>query len=288
MSAPHGKADNEPLTTAGEAQMLLQLQDILLRKDREGLAQVQQVLEDKKLLAERVSPIVEEHLDFMKQTFPQEYQRHVEKVVEEKLFASQDDIVNIIYPKLGKMIQKYIAHQFEQLKESIDAQIAATLNAGPLGWVRRKVFGIKVSEEILTGMYNPVIEQIFVIQRDSGLLLGSAAKNEKIHEDLVAGMLTAIKAFAEDAFERGAADLEMIQYDNYRIFLQNFPRYYIAVVLGGSMTATQKKELSDNLLEFADVELKTNPKEIDHTVNLKIKEKLEQYFFTETEGVKIT
>ena len=283
MVTPQRRPDEDPAIPAGEAQMLLQLQDILLKKDREGLANVQRVLEDRKLLSQKIDPIIAEHLDFMKENFPQEYKKHVENVVDEKLKSSQDEILNLIYPKLGKMIQKYIGYQFEQLKESIDAQIEATLNAGPLGWVRRKVFGIKVSEEVLTGMYNPVIEQIFVIQRDSGLLLGSAASHEKIHDDLIAGMLTAIKSFAEDAFERGAADLEMIQYDIYRIFLQNFPKYYIAVVLGGSMTALQKKELSDNLLHFADNELKITPKDIDHTTNLLIRKKLKQYFFTKVD-----
>jgi hypothetical protein len=265
-----------------EAQMLLQLQEILLKKDRQSLESLQQTLDDKELLSEKVSPIIEEHLAFMKQNFPKEFRDSVEKIIDVKLKDSQDEILNLIYPKLGKMIQKYIGHQFQQLKEGIDAQIEATLNKGPLGWVRRKVFGIKVSDEILSGVDRPIIEQILVVQRDSGLLLGSAAKNEKIHEDLVAGMLTAIKSFAEDAFERGEADLEMIQYDIYRIFLQNFPQYYIAVVLGGSMNALQKENLTNDLLTFAEVEMSGPITEVDSNLTSSLKTKLNEYFFTET------
>ena len=268
--------------TLSEAQMLLQLQEILLKKDRQSLESLQQTLDDKKLLSEKVSPIIEEHLVFMKQNFPKEFKDSVEKIIDVKLKNSQDEILNLIYPKLGKMIQKYIGHQFQQLKEGIDAQIEATLNKGPLGWVRRKVFGIKVSDEILSGVDRPVIEQILVVQRDSGLLLGSAAKNEKIHEDLVAGMLTAIKSFAEDAFERGEADLEMIQYDIYRIFLQNFPQYYIAVVLGGSMNALQKENLTNDLLTFAEEEMSGPITEVDSNLTSSLKTKLNEYFFTET------
>ncbi len=271
-----GKSNN-----LSEAQMLQQLQDILLKKDRQSLESLQQTLDNKELLSEKVSPIIEEHLAFMKQNFPKEFQQSVEKIIDRKLKDSQDEILNLIYPKLGKMIQKYIGHQFQQLKEGIDTQMEATLNKGPLGWVRRSVFGIKVSDEILSGVDRPVIEQILIVQRASGLLIGSATKNEKIHEDLVAGMLTAIKSFAEDAFERGEADLEMIQYDRYRIFLQNFPSYYFAVILGGSMSALQKDTLSNDLLTFAEQEMNTQITEVSTELSSSLKEKLEEYFFKE-------
>jgi len=274
--------DNSKADTLSEAQMLLQLQEILLKKDRQSLDSLQQTLNDKELLSEKVSPIIEEHLTFIKQNFPKEFKDSVEKIIDVKLKDSQEEILNLIYPKLGKMIQKYIGHQFQQLKESIDAQIEATLNKGPLGWIRRTVLGINVSDEILSGVDKPIIEQVLIIQRDSGLLLGSATRNEKIHEDLVAGMLTAIKSFAEDAFERGEADLEMIQYDRYRIHLQNFPKYYIAVVLGGSMSAQQKEDLINDLLTFAEDEMNTPITEVNTEVNDLLKEKLKKVFFSKT------
>jgi len=272
----NSKSDN-----LSEAQMLLQLQEILLKKDRQSLDSLQQTLNDKELLSKKVSPIIEEHLAFMKQNFPKEFKLSVEKIVDTKLKDSQEEILHLIYPKLGKMIQKYIGYQFQQLKDSIDNQINTTLNKGPLGWVRRTVLGIKASDEILSGVDKPIIEQILIIQRDSGLLLGSATKSEKIHEDLVAGMLTAIKSFAEDAFERGEADLEMIQYDRYRIFLQNFPKYYIAVVLGGSMSSQQKENLANDLLTFAEEEMNIPINEVNTEVNHLLKEKLKKTFFHE-------
>ena len=273
---------NSKSDTLSEAQMLAQLQEILLKKDRQSLDSLQQTLNNKELLSEKVSPIIEEHLTFMMQNFPKEFNDKIDKLIEIKLHSSQDDIVNLIYPKLGKMIQKYIGNQFQLLKEGIDTQMEATLNKGPLGWVRRTIFGIKASDEILSGVDKPIIEQVLIIQRDSGLLLGSATRNEKIHEDLVAGMLTAIKSFAEDAFERGEADLEMIQYDRYRIFLQNFPKYYIAVVLGGSMSALQKENLTNDLLTFAEQEMNSPVTEVNSELNSSLKVKLEEYFFIET------
>ena len=56
----NSKSDN-----LSEAQMLLQLQEILLRTDRQSLVDLQETINNRELLSEKVSPIIEQHLDFM-------------------------------------------------------------------------------------------------------------------------------------------------------------------------------------------------------------------------------
>ena len=45
-------------------------------------------------------------------------------------------------------------------------------------------------------------------------------KTEAMDEDMVAGMLTAIKSFVEDAFKGGNMELERIDYELFTIHLQ--------------------------------------------------------------------
>jgi len=68
----------------------------------------------------------------------------------------------------------------------------------------------------LSQLDSPEVHEVYLVQRESGLLLGSYAKEKNTDQDVIAGMLTAIKSFAEDAFNRGKEDLEMIQYENYK------------------------------------------------------------------------
>jgi hypothetical protein len=75
------------------------------------------------------------------------------------------------------------------------------------------------------------VEQIFVIEKGSGLIISSVSKQESIDEDMIAGMLTAIKSFVEDAFKRDLQSLELIQYELFEIHIQNFTSYYFAVVI---------------------------------------------------------
>ncbi|MFK8104979.1 MAG: hypothetical protein AB8G15_20845 [Saprospiraceae bacterium] len=240
-----------------EEVLMQKLKDILLREDRAELERLRQILEHPDQLSAKVTPIIEEHIEFLKQNFPAEFHQVVDDIFEKKLAASQEAILNVIYPTMGKMISKYIAHQFQELKEKIDHQVTNTFSIQAIKDRFKASFsGVKKSDIILSNMDNLVIDEIYLIQRHSGLLLASASREKKMNQDVIAGMLTAIKAFVEDAFEKEAQELDLIQYDSYKIFIQNFHGYYIAVALSGAMSASDKRKLSNSLLDFAEGQLK--------------------------------
>ncbi len=243
-------------TPWSEEEQMQKLQEILLGKERAQLNRLENIVETKEDLSERVNPIIEEHLELLRQQFPDHYRQVVDRMMEEKIKSSSEDILNTIYPVLGKMIKKYIAHQFQLLREAIDQQIQRTIQRLNF-WQRLKVmfWGVKEGDLILAEIDKVQILEIFVIQRDSGILLGSASSQKTVDPDVVAGMLTAIKAFVEDAFMQGAEDLGMIEYDQHKIYLQNFPAFFIALALSGSISENEKGRLNDNLLDFAESEI---------------------------------
>ena len=55
-------------------------------------------------------------------------------------------------------------------------------------------------------------------------------------------MLTAIKAFVDDAFRHSNEELELIQYGQYQILVKDFFNFYIAVAIKGALTATLKEK----------------------------------------------
>ena len=260
--------------------LIQELRKIILKEDRNELEQLKTTLNNPKLLAQKVDPIIQERIDFLKNNFPNEFNASVEKIVESKLEASQEEIISIIAPRLGLMIKKFVQAQIEQLRESIQAQIDNTLNTGVIGKLRR-FLGLAPKADAATFMANaipPVIEEIFVIEHHSGLLIGSASKNELMNGDVIGGMLTAIKSFVEDSFAKGAQELETIQYETYVILIRSFPSYYIAAAISGTVTATDKNKITEDILRFSQDELHINVKELSGANNPKIKEKLHQYF----------
>lgn len=262
--------------------MMNKLKDILLAEDREELLQLRKSLDDPILLSEKVTPIIQEQLAFFKKNFPVEFRIAVEEVIDRKLENSREELLEVIYPALGQMVKKYIQHQFQLLKDNIEEQIRAVFQRGIIGRLRYAIFGIKpkeMSELILSGLDSSAIEEIFVIEHFSGILLGSASKQDTIDLDMIAGMLTAIKSFVEDAFKRGNEQLEIVQYETFSLIVENFHTYYIVAALSGSISSKERAALSDELIRFAKEELRMNLKKQDGSSHYEIKQKIERRFF---------
>ncbi len=262
-----------------------QLRAILLKDDRANISDLQNLLADKNRLAERVSPIFEERINEIKANFPREFGALVDEAIEKKLKASQEDLLNLIFPVLGKMISKYIQHQREALKDSINAQTAQTLSWEY--WKRRLralFFGVNDADMVLSALKLAVIEEVHVIQFNSGISLGNYSRGQAIDKDLFAGMFTAIKAFAEDSFAQKKEDLEQIEYGSYKILIQNFHTYYITFVVSGALSSEERNELKAKALDFADKELRDphliSNKTISGETQTNISTKLKQYFIT--------
>ena len=271
-----------------ERLMMDKLREILLVEDREELQKLKETLNDPELLSKKIAPIIEQRLQFFKNHFPIEFHLAVEQIIEQKLESSREELLDIIYPVLGQMIKKYIQHQFQLFKESIEEQIRNTFQKGIFGRLHLAIFGVKpaeMSNAIIRKLDGPVIEEIFVIGGHSGILLGSASRQPTVDLDMVAGMLTAIKLFVEDAFRREKEQLEAIQYGTFTILLENFQTYYIAAAISGSISTQEKAELSDNLVKFAQHELKIKLNKQDGSSNHAIKQKLEYHFFKPQQAV---
>ncbi len=258
-----------------EAKLFDQLKNILLKEEREEIQKVQETIYKEENLSKQISPIVTEHIEFLKQNFPEEFKVVVDDMITHKIKNSKEEIVNAIYPEVGKMIKKYVGHQIQILKEGIQSQIKGK---GIFGNLKARMGFGNAEEEIIQNLDPTVIEEIFIVQKYSGLLAGSATRNNMVDRDVVAGMLTAIKSFVEDAFKRDNEELETIEYGSYRIFLQTFPSWYMAVALSGTLTTKEKDELSNKILDFASDKMPTRIDEINDKLNKELSLKLEKFF----------
>lgn len=245
----------EELQNGNDELLMHKLREILLQEDREALRELRNELNDPERLSIKVSPIIEDQINFLKQHFPSEFKNAVNKIVEQKIKESQEELLNVIYPALGLMIRKYIAHQIQMMKDRMEEQIRKTTNAT---WLLRKmrtaIFGVSQSDMLLASSEKPTVEEVFIIERDSGLLKGSASLRPAFDRDVVAGMLTAIKAFVEDAFQKESQELELVQYGTYQIILSNFRTYYIALAVSGVLSSGERDRLTTSILEFANDE----------------------------------
>lgn len=236
-----------------------QLRKILLEQEWEErkelsdkLSELDQQLNDRDQLEERVGPILEDQEAKMQRNFPALFGPQITESIKKQIKESQDEVIEVLYPIIGRMIKKYITSEIEMLSERVDRQMDLAFSWE--GWkIRIKAWftGTPQKELMLSNLIEPKVNEIYVIEKESGIMLGSFSKQEALDKDVVAGMLTAIKAFVEDAFESGEQELESIDYQNFKIILKSFKSFYIAVVCNGGMTASFRNKLDDELLTFA-------------------------------------
>ena len=276
MTRPSENIDNEAI-------LMERLKDIILREDRDELEKIKVQINDDELFAAKATPIVEEHLNFLKENFKNEYAAIINQMIDEKLKDSQEQIINAIYPAMGTMVKKFIVNEFQKLKESLERTVSKT---NPINRFRSFFSSKKDNETILTSLDKATIQEIYIIQRDSGILIGTASLKKTVDQDVIAGMLTAIKSFVEDAFKQSNQELQMIEYGTYKIFIQSFYTYYVAVAISGSLSALERDNLSTDLFKFAEQELSSEVHKLNGHFSEQISEKLKLHFFEQKPQLK--
>ncbi|KGK31252.1 cell envelope biogenesis protein OmpA [Cellulophaga baltica] len=232
------------------------LRDILFTDDRvfaEKIADrikiIEKTVNEKDQLSEKVDPIITHRLNEFIADIPKTLGPTITLTLKEEIRKNKDDIVDALYPILGKMIKKYISQEMKILSEKINQKLSASR------WkIKFKSWftGVKEEEIILSELESANIEQVLLIERGSGILAASYTKSETIDEDMISGMLTAIKGFVEDAFGQKNQNLELIEYELYNIHLQSFVSYYVAVVISGNYSISAKDKVQDLIFDFYD------------------------------------
>jgi len=235
------------------------LKEILLTDEKEvtshlieKIARLEKVIEEQEELAKHVNPIVDVKIDAFVKEMPTTISPVITKALKNEIKNSQDAVVEALFPIIGKMIKKYISHEIQLLNDRITKQINEAFSFK--GRFKSKAKRSKIVGEALAKSQNPELLQLLVIEKESGILKASynSATSETIDEDMIAGMLTAIKSFVEDAFKGGDQSLETIKYEFYTLHIQNFHKYYIVAVVNGVYTIQVKDKLEDMILDFAE------------------------------------
>ncbi len=237
------------------------LKELLLTEEKEfadsiakKVEELTQIVHQKKELSYKVDPIIDDKLEKFVEEIPKTLGPTITEALKEEIRNSQDAVVEALFPIIGKMIKKYIAQEMRLLSENISRNTRRAFSFK--NWFRNtkaKAYGVTEGDLAITDYAKPRLIQMFVIEKNSGILISdfSPLADDTIDKEMVAGMLTAIKGFVEDAFKGGDQNLELIEYELYTIHIQNFYSYYVAAVISGAYTMMFKEVLEDQILDFA-------------------------------------
>ena len=242
--------------------VLKKLKEILLDEDRKTQDKINQKVDD---LQNNIDDLRNENLKPV-----------IEKTVRAELRDSKDTLIEAIYPLIGKLIRKFVQVEFEKLSENVDKQLDRTFSVENIKNQFIALWeGISHKDLIIKELIPPVVEEVFAIDQASGILHGKYSHGDTIDQDVIAGMLTAIKSFIEDAFQQKTGSLDMIEYGTFKIIIQNSYKFYLTAIVSGSVNTKYKTQLMDYLELFAEQNL-TQP--LEELTEGEISKNLKTYF----------
>jgi hypothetical protein len=173
---------------------------------------------------------------------------------------SRDGMVDTLYPIILATVQRAITEFAQEFQRNVDARLKATF--GPQGLFRSalaRLRGVSPSEIAFRNAFPFSVEELFLIQHESGLLLARSGQVEAQmgDSDLISGLLTAIRDFARDSFGESNTqhELDEIQYGDQRIIIHSGRYAYLAAVTRGVepewFRSRLRKAVSELHIEFA-------------------------------------
>lgn len=147
----------------------------------------------------------------------------------------REEMVEALTPIIGSTVQRALSEFAREIQRNIDARWKSAFGLRQfIRSLQARLSGVSEAELALRDALPFSVRELFLIQRDSGLLLAHSSldQGQASDTDLISAMLTAIRDFSRDAFDQGA-ELDEIQYGDARIILVSGKFVYLAVVIDG-------------------------------------------------------
>lgn len=157
--------------------------------------------------------------------------------IQKSIAESKESMIEALYPIVGRLVTRAVSEAMRELTRRIDEQMRNALTLRVVTRrMRARALGISEAELALREALPFQVHELFLIHRESGILLrhASSTDEETPDSDVVSGMLTAVSDFVDDAFGHGReGDLDQIQYGDTLILLEEARYTYLAVVTQG-------------------------------------------------------
>jgi outer membrane protein OmpA-like peptidoglycan-associated protein len=153
------------------------------------------------------------------------------KAIKTQIELEKDAMVDALYPVIGSTIAKYMV----EVVQDINSRVEKTLSfEGIKRKFKAKIQGVSEAELIFKESVGYRVPAIFLIDKDSGLVIQEIQipGEKQLDSDMLAGMLTAIRSFANDCIASGS-ELGAINYGDWQIPLEVAGYCYVAAIVAG-------------------------------------------------------
>jgi hypothetical protein len=164
---------------------------------------------------------------------------------------NRQSIIDALFPIIGPMIRRAIAEALRGLVDNLNGAIESSFTARGLKWrVEAWRAGVPYAQVVLRHRLAYGIDHVFLVERDSGLVLRHVAAPgaTPLDADAIAGMLTALGDFVGDSVGGDRGALESAQVGDALVWVEHGPRANLACFVHG-VPSPQLRGLLEQRLE---------------------------------------
>src|SRR6202142_2636914 len=186
-----------------------ELRPLIVAPEQEGIAAIQDRLENPEKRTQGVSSGVAEAIQMRRDkgddlALAAALAPTIQETLRESVRRDPHVLADALFPVMGPAIRKSITETLRAMLESFNAALEHSLSAQGIKW-RIEAFrtGKSFGEIVLMHSLLYRVEQVFLIHRKTGLVLGHVVAQSVSTQDpsMVAGMLSAIQQFVADSFD---------------------------------------------------------------------------------------
>ncbi len=231
-----------------------ELRRLLLKSEQEQLRALHSRLDDKERRAQEISSVLPQAATLSTERgsdLSRALQPAVGDSVRDSIKSKPQLFIEAFYPIIGPIVRRSIAESLRGLMQSLNQSIEHTFSWQGLKWrIEAWRTGRSFAEVVLLRSLIYRVEQIFLIHRETSLLLLHVAADAKGAEDsdMVAGMLSAIQDFSRNTLQAGAdAALEEFRVGELAVWITPGQHAYLAAVIRGEALRELRRTLDATL-----------------------------------------
>lgn len=236
----------------GPGSELARVRRLLLGEEYERVLELRRRLEDPELYTRSIADVLPSAVlerSRRDDALTRALMPNVESALKVSVERDPKPLVDALFPVIGPAIRRSITEALHQTLDALNELVEQRLSLRSLKW-RMDAWrtGKSFAEIALCHTFAYHVEQVFLIHRETGLLLQHLQSSRAVvHDpDMVSGMLSAIQDFLTDSFdvERGEV-LHSMRLGDLTVVVEQGPLAVIAAAVRGNPNA----ELATTMLE---------------------------------------
>jgi outer membrane protein OmpA-like peptidoglycan-associated protein len=236
-----------------------ELRELIVKPEQEGIAAIEDRLENLEKRTQDVSAVVAEAIQLRREKGDDEALADalaptIQETLRESVRRDPQVLADALFPVMGPAIRKSISETLRSMLESFNEALEHSLTWQGLKWrVESFRTGKPFAEIVLMHSLLYRVEQVFLIHRETGLVLGHVVAPAAATQDadMVAGLLSAIQQFARDSFTPEKTEtLGNMTFEELQIRVVTGPGAVIAAAIRGYAPESYSVAMDEKLEEI--------------------------------------